>query len=174
MSYYSIISFTLLAARTPSRTLPPANAGREDHGQCRTTSPNRKPALTGAEADRRKALLARLQDELAAQGLQSVLVGRQVLALRDRGPVPPSRRNPELHVSGPGQCHVVTTDGDHYRFADGSSHPADDPGGAAGCVHVRRPSAPDALSPCPLERADGLLAGAGERALRRLRDTGVI
>ena len=132
-----------------------------------------EPALTGAEADRRKALLARLQDELTAHGFQSVLVGRQVLSLRDRGPVPPSRRNPELHVSGPGQCHVVTTDGDHYRFADGSSHPADDPGGAAGCV-MSADRGPGRTEPLPAERADGLLAGAGERALRRLRDTGVI
>ena len=132
-----------------------------------------EPVLAGAEADRRRALLARLQNELAAQGFQSVLVGRQVLALRDRGPVPPSRRNPELHVSGPGQCRVVTTDGDHYRFADGSSHPADDPGGAAGCV-MSADRGPGRTEPLPAERADGLLAGAGERALRHLRDTGII
>jgi hypothetical protein len=130
-----------------------------------------EPTLTGAEADRRKALLARLQDELATQGFRFVLVGRQVLALRDRGPVPPSRRNPELHVSGPGQCHVVTTDGDHYRFPDGASHPADDPGGAAECV-MSADRGPGRAEPLPVERADGLLAG--ERALRRLRDTGII
>jgi hypothetical protein len=135
--------------------------------------PEQGPALTGAEAGRRKALLARLQDELATQGFQSMLVGRQVLALRDRGPVLPSLRNPELHVSGPDQCHVVTTDGDHYRFADGASHPADDPGGAAGCV-MSADRGPGRTEPLPVERADGLLAGAGERALRRLRDTGVI
>ena len=132
-----------------------------------------EPVLAGAEADRRKAALGRLQDALAAEGLESVLVGRQVLALRARGPVLPSRRDPQLHVLGPGQCHVVTTDGGHYRFADGSSHPADDPGGAAGCV-LSADIAPGRVAPVRAERADGLVAGVGERALRRLRDTGVI
>src|SRR4051812_29065226 len=123
MSYYSIIGFTLLAARTLSRT--PAACERRTRGPRAMPDDlaEQGPTLTGAEAGRRKALLARLQDELATQGFQSVLVGRQVLSLRDRGPVPPSRRNPELHVSGPGQCRVVTTDGDQYCFADGSSHP---------------------------------------------------
>ena len=132
-----------------------------------------RTVLTDAESDRRKAVLVRLQDALTDHGLESVIVGRQVLALRDRGPVLPSRRDPQLHVLGPGQCHVVITDGRHYRFADGSSHPADDPGGAAGCV-LSADIGPGRAEPVPVERSDGLIAGAGERALRRLRDTGVI
>jgi hypothetical protein len=50
-----------------------------------------RAALASPEADRRKTVLARLQDALTAQGLESVLVGRQVLALRGRGAMP-SRR----------------------------------------------------------------------------------
>ena len=161
MSYRTLLSAT--AEREDPQVMPDDLAGEEPV----------RAALASPEADRRKTVLARLQDALTAQGLESVLVGRQVLALRGRGPVLPSRCDPQLHVLGPGQCHVVTTDGCHYRFADGSSHPADDPGGAAGCV-LSADIGPGRIDPVHAERADGLTAGAGERALRRLRDTGVI
>src|SRR5690242_12117375 len=110
MSYYPITSISSLQRGHRPGPLPPATAGRKDHRAMPDDLAEQEPVLASAEADRRRALLARLQDELATHGFQSVLVGRQVLALRDRGPAPPSRRNPELHVSGPGQCRVVTTD----------------------------------------------------------------
>jgi hypothetical protein len=143
----------------------------------------RRIALAGDEAGRRKVVLARLQDALAARGAGSVLVGRHILSLRGAGP---ARRSgpgdPELHVYGAGCRHVVTTDGRQYQFADGGTHPADDPHGAAGrvvsastCDDDGGTGRPDSVAP---EHRDGgrggVTPGAGERALRRLRDDGII
>jgi hypothetical protein len=97
------------------------------------------PSLTGAEADRRKAILGLLKDALAARRISSVLVGRRTLVLRsEQGgersvrygePVRPS--DPQLYVFAPGDVRIVTTDGQVYWLADGHVHPAADPAGAA-------------------------------------------
>jgi hypothetical protein len=141
---------------------------------------SRRTALAGEEVYRRKVILLRLQDALAARGVESVIVGRRALTLRGTGPAPPPRPgNPELHVLG-GDRHIVTTDGQHYRSADSRLHPADDPGGAAGCFlppDTRRdPASGQVPSPVDLGGGgrDSAVMGAGERALRRLRADGVI
>jgi hypothetical protein len=141
----------------------------------------RRAVLVGGEAGRRKVMLVRLQDALAAQGVESVVVGRHLLTLRGAGPGQPSRPGePELHVLGPDRHRVVTTDGWYYRFADSCRHPADDPGGAAGCVLSADvcgdAAGRQALAPVTSEPGgrDDAVVGAGERALRQLRDDGVI
>jgi len=141
----------------------------------------RRTVLVSGEADRRKAMLIRLQDALATQGVESVVVGRHSLTLRGTGPGQPARPGePELHVLGPDRRHIVTTDGWYYRFADSCLHPADDPHGAAGCVlsadtcrHGAVRQAPDPADPERGGRGDAVV-GAGERALRQLCDDGVI
>ena len=141
----------------------------------------RRIVLAGEEVYRRKVLLVRLQDVLTGWGVESVIVGRRVLTLRGTGPAPPARPvDPELHILGSGHDQVVTTEGSLYRSADGRTHPADDPGGAAGCFLEA-----DTGRDCPSSQVpalaylgaggrDGTVVGAGERALRCLRDDGVI
>jgi hypothetical protein len=135
---------------------------------------SRRPMLACEEVDRRKAVLTRLQDALAARSVESVLVGRRTLTLRGDGPAPSRPGDPELHVLAADRHRVVTTDGRHYRLADGRMHPADDPSGAAGCILPTDTGNDDdgrqALAPAG---RDGAI-GAGERALRSLRDDGVI
>jgi len=144
---------------------------------------SRRTALEGDEVDRRKAVLIRLQDALAAQGIESVLVGRHALTLRShgRGPAHPSKPgNPELHVVGAGRHRIVTTDGRHYRLGDNRMHPADDPRGAAGFVlsidagHDAVGRHAPALADHGAGGRDRVVVGAGERALRQLCDDGVI
>lgn len=95
--------------------------------------------LTSDEADRRKAVLTRLRDELATRGIESVLAGRHTLILSGCGPWAPSGPgDPELHVLGVGGRCIVATDGQRYQFAEGSTHSADDPSGAAGYVLAAR------------------------------------
>jgi hypothetical protein len=95
------------------------------------------PSLTRAEADRRKAILGLLQDGLAARQIVSALAGRRTLVLRSAqgGPdgyvVPERPADPRLYVFTAGDVHIVTTDGEVYRFTGGHTHPATDPGGAA-------------------------------------------
>jgi hypothetical protein len=142
---------------------------------------SRRTVLGGEEVYRRKVVLLRLQDALAARGVESVIVGRRALTLRGTGPAPPPRPgDPQLHVLSADRHHVITTDGRHYRFADNRMHPANDPGGAAGYflpADICRDSARGQV-PAPANHGaggrDGAVAGAGERALRRLRDDGVI
>lgn len=141
----------------------------------------RRTILVSGEADRRKVMLARLQEALAEQGVESVVAGRHSLTLHGAGPGQPSRpADPELHVLGPDRHHIVTTDGWYYRFADNRMHPADDPRGAAGCVlsagtcrHGALRRRPESVDHVPGRRGDAV-AGAGERALRQLCDDGVI
>jgi hypothetical protein len=143
-----------------------------------TGQPDRT-VLACEEADRRKVALAGLQEALAALGVDSVLAGRRTLTLRGSGPASTARvGDPELHVRGAGHSRVVTTDGQYYSFADGGTHPVGDPSGAAGrilsdCV----PSGSTRSQPlAPPDQRDGGRdgMGAGERALRRLYDEGVI
>jgi len=137
--------------------------------------------LAAEEADRRKAVLARLQEVLAVHGLASVLAARHILVLRGAGPAQPSGPgDPELHILGAGRRQVITTDGRLYHFGDAGTHPADDPGGAACRVlfaDIRHDWNGRQL-PEPADqgavRRDGIVVGAGECALRRLRDEGVI
>jgi hypothetical protein len=142
---------------------------------------SRRTVLAGEEVYRRKVVLLRLQDALAARGVESVIVGRRALTLRGTGPAPPPRPgDPELHVLGADRRHIVTTDGRRYRSADSRMHPADDPCGAAGCFlssDTGRDSASGQVT-APADHGaggrDGVVVGVGERALRRLRDDGVI
>jgi hypothetical protein len=142
---------------------------------------SRPTILDREEANRRKAALARLQDELADLGVESVLVGRHVLRLSGPGPWQPSGpADPELHVLATNWRCTVTTDGERYQLINGAKHPADDPAGAARHlldVGTRRdysgspvPALLVAHQPAREVRA----IGAGERALRQLRDDGVI
>ena len=139
----------------------------------------RRTVLASEEVNRRKAVLILLQDELAATGVESVVVGRRALTLRGAGPAPYRPADPELHVFAADRSRVVTTDGRHYRFADGRVHLADDPRGAARCVLSADACQDDtgcqASVPAShaLGRRDGT-AGAGERALRNLGCDGVI
>jgi hypothetical protein len=97
------------------------------------------PSLTVAEADRRKVILGLLKDALAARRISSMLVGRRTLVLRSAEgekcsgcygePARPS--DPRLYVFAAGDVHVVATDGEVYRLADGRMYPAADPAGAA-------------------------------------------
>jgi hypothetical protein len=95
------------------------------------------PSLTRAEADRRKAVLGLLKDALAARQIVSALAGRRTLVLRSAqgGPdgygAPERPADPRLYVFAAGDVHIVTTDGEVYRFNDGRAHPTTDPGGAA-------------------------------------------
>lgn len=140
-----------------------------------------RTAVAAHDTNRRKAVLIRLQDSPEAEGFESVLVGRRTLVMRSRCPGQLSTPGePELHVVGTIPCHVVTTDGQLYRFGDHSTHPADDPAGAV--RHVSPADAdhgqtgPQAPAPADGDAAGrgGIPAGAGERALRRLCDDGVI
>jgi len=140
-----------------------------------------REVLAGQEADRRKAVLTRLQEVLAVHGLESVLAARHILVLRGAGPAQPSGPgDPELHILGGGRRQVITTDGRRYHFGNAGTHPADDPGGAAGRVlfadirHDWNGHQPPASADHGAARRDGTVIGAGEGALRRLRDEGVI
>ena len=100
------------------------------------------PSLTTAEADRRKAILGLLKDALSARRISSELVGRRTIVLRS-GRLPdgfgePARSaDPQLYVFVAGSSDIVTTDGRQYHLADGRTHPAADPIGAAGIVAHR-------------------------------------
>jgi hypothetical protein len=99
------------------------------------------PNLTRTESDRRKALLGLLKDALDARRVSSVLVGRRTLVLTSAqeqerpgagaGVVRPA--NPQLYVfaAGSTDAHIVTTDGNVYRFAGGRAVPVEDPADAA-------------------------------------------
>jgi hypothetical protein len=134
--------------------------------------------LPPAEANRRKAVLRRLKDELAARSVESVLAGRHVLRLSTAAPWSQSGPiNPELHIPSTGIR--ITTDGHRYQLTDGTVHDTDDPASAADHViaaEVRNnagpgqpaPSASD--DPAPPTR----VIGPGEQALRQLIDDGII
>jgi len=106
------------------------------------------PSLTRAEADRRKAVLGLLKDALAAQQIVSALAGRRTLVLRsaegrpDGWAAPEKPADPQLYVFAAGDVHIVTTDGEVYRFTGGHTHPAEDPGGAAQACARWREQAP--------------------------------
>lgn len=104
------------------------------------------PSLTTAEAEHRKAILGLLKDALIARRISSELVGRRTIVLRsgrlpDGFGAPARSADPQLYVFVADSLDVVTTDGRQYRLADGSTHPAADPAGAAGIV-ARRPWRP--------------------------------
>jgi hypothetical protein len=97
------------------------------------------PSLTTAEAARRRAILGQLKDALTARRITSELVGRRTIVLRsgrlpDGFGEPPKSADPQLYVFVAGSPDIVTTDGRQYHLADGRTHPAADPIGAAGVV----------------------------------------
>jgi hypothetical protein len=141
----------------------------------------RRIVLAGHEAARRRAVLVSLQEVLTAHGLESVLAGWHILTLGGTGPALASGPgDPELHVLGDGRRQVITTDGRSYHFADAGPHPASDPGGAARRVlfaDIRSDwngRQQHAAADQGAVTQEGPVIGAGERALRRLRDEGVI
>jgi len=99
----------------------------------------RSAVLADREDCHRRTLLIMLQDALAALGVQSVVVGRRVLALRANEPWGPSRpTDPELHLLSVAIREVITTDGVVYRLSSGHALPADDPAGAAERLAIPR------------------------------------
>jgi hypothetical protein len=141
---------------------------------------SRRTFLTGEEAERRKLVLVRLQDALAAEGVESVIVGRRGLTLRSGEPWQPCRPgDPELHVLGADRCRIVTTDGRQFRLADNRMHPAGDPRGAARWLLPADICGEAGLGVSALADdgpggPEGAVGGAGERALRKLLADGVI
>ena len=102
---------------------------------------SRPPILAEAEADRRRGLLAELQDALAARSIQSVLASRRRLVLRALDPWGPSgRTDPQLHIFIPGQPDIATTDGTSYSLSNGAKHAADDPVRAADAITHTQPA----------------------------------
>jgi hypothetical protein len=92
--------------------------------------PHEDTAVTRTEADRRKGLLAQLQDALAARQIMSALAGRRRIVLnsaRDGDgrdyPEPVRLADPELYVFAGGGVHRVTTDGEVYWITGGHPHP---------------------------------------------------
>jgi len=114
--------------------------GQEDDMQP-DESPKARPTprLTNAEVNRRKGILGLLKNALAAERISSALVGRRTLVLRsDQGNGHPAGygamvrpSDPQLYVFAGEDVHVVTTDGEAYRFAGSHDYPTADPGGAA-------------------------------------------
>jgi hypothetical protein len=124
---------------------------RGDHMLEQGPGPVLADGLTGAEADRRKAILGLLSDALAARRIRSALAGRHILVLcseardgeeEDRSGEGEARgsaltlADPQLYIFGArgidvATIDIVTTDGESYRFASGRIHPAADPRGAA-------------------------------------------
>lgn len=99
----------------------------------RSAPPPPSPVLPGAEVARRMALLADLQEALAARGVRSVLARTWRLVLRyDAGPWEPSGpTDPQLRILAPDGADIATTDGRDYYFASGRQCPAGDPASAA-------------------------------------------
>jgi hypothetical protein len=99
----------------------------------------RSAVLADREDCHRRTLLIMLQDALAALGVQSVLVGRRVLALHATEPWGPSGpTDPELHLLSAASREIITTDGAVYRLASGHALPADDPTAAAERLAIPR------------------------------------
>lgn len=107
------------------------------------------PILDEAEAARRILLLAELQAALSALGVQSVRAGRHRLVLRYNNPpplLPSGPTDPTLHIFGPANTLIATTDGTIYRLDDGQESPASDPAAAAAAI-CRTPAAPRQADP---------------------------
>jgi len=140
----------------------------------------REIVLADAEADRRKAVLRRLKAELAALGVESVLVGRHLLRLSGTAPWSPSGPvDPELHVLAAGCPCTITTNGGRYLLPGGAERPAADPAGAA--ARILAAERPGDRGLTVLAQAGGhgrgepgRVIGAGEGALRQLIDDGLV
>jgi hypothetical protein len=99
----------------------------------RRTPEHRPSILAKDEARRRAALLSDLRNALAAQGVNSTVVGRYRLVLEGAGTraAPSGPGDPQLHVFATGGTRVVTTDGCAYLLSGGRACPVDDPDQAA-------------------------------------------
>ena len=93
----------------------------------------RPPILAREEAGRRTALLADLQTVLAAQGVNSTVVGRRRLVLEGgkTNCAPSGPTDPQLHIFIPGGTRIVTTNGRTYLLDGSRAYPVDDPAVAA-------------------------------------------
>ncbi len=98
------------------------------------------PVLTGAEASRRRLLLAELQTSLASLGIRCVLARNHRLVLRyncvpceTSGPT-----DPQLHIFALDGTDIATTDGRMYNLASGEQYPTDDPAATAALIRQAR------------------------------------
>jgi hypothetical protein len=95
--------------------------------------------LTSAEVNRRKAILGQLKDALDARLISSALVGRRTLVLRSKSSAESHPGygelarlcDPRLYIFTATNTHIVTTDGEVYRFPGCPAYPTTDPAGAA-------------------------------------------
>ncbi len=92
-----------------------------------------RPVLDDAEAQHRLLFLAALKASLADLGVASILARKHSLALRYTDGIagPNGLTDPELHVLGPPQIRVATTDGAVYRLVGSREYPVADPAAAA-------------------------------------------
>lgn len=118
----------------PGQPAPPGRPAAPD-----TAATESLPALDDAEAHRRLLALAALKASLANLGIASTLARKHRLVLRytDRTTGSNGLTDPELHVLGPAQIRVATTDGTVYRLGSAREYPAADPAAAAN-VHLTR------------------------------------
>src|SRR5260370_33674505 len=88
-----------------------------------------RPVLDDAEAQHRLLFLAALKASLADLGVASILARKHSLALRYTDGIagPNGLTDPELHVLGPPQIRVATTDGAVYRLRRPRENPLPPP-----------------------------------------------
>ena len=111
----------------------PAPSGRPAPAGTTGESP---PVLDDAEAHRRLLLLAALKSSLADLGIASTLARNHRLVLRYSDGIagPNGLTDPELHLLGPTQARIATTDGTTYRLGSSPEYPAADPAAAAALI----------------------------------------
>jgi hypothetical protein len=128
----------------PARPGQPAPPGRPVATGAATDKSGQ--VLDDAEAHRRLLVLAALQASLADLGIASTLARKHRLVLGYTDGTA-GLTDPELHVLGPGQVLVATTDGTVYRLGSAREYPADDP--AAAAMLISREFEPAAAAPAP-------------------------
>jgi hypothetical protein len=126
----------------PRQTAPPSAATPGTTGDSR-------PVLDDAEAHRRLLLLADLQSSLADLGIASTLARNHRLVLRYTDGIagPNGLTDPELHIFGPAQIRIATTDGTTLRLGSTREYPAADPVVAA--AHIARELEPASAAALP-------------------------
>lgn len=101
-----------------------------------TATGESRPVLDDAEAHRRLLALAALKASLADLGIASILARKHRLVLRYNDRITGSNglTDPELHVLGPAQIDVATTNGTVYRLGGAREYSAADPTAAAALI----------------------------------------